>query len=113
MIALSWCDHIAYNVVTMTASVRQLKSQLSRYLKKAKAGEDVVITSRGKAIARLVPITEDEEELSLEEIDRRLATIPGIILSRRKGPMRLPKPIKFKRRGKSLSEIILEDRGPR
>ncbi len=97
----------------MTASVRQLKSQLSKYLRKARAGEDVVITSRGRPIARLVPLHEEEGKLSLEEIDRRLAQIPGIILSRRKGPIRLPKPIKFKKRGKSVSEIILEDRGPR
>lgn len=97
----------------MTASVRQLKSQLSRYLKKARAGEDVVITSRGRPIARLVPVHEEEGKLSLEELDRRLAQIPGIILSRRKGPIRLPRPVKIKPGGKLLSEIVIEDRGPR
>ena len=55
----------------MNASVRDLKSRLSRYLQQVQRGETVVVTSRGKPIARLVPLP----SLPLEE---RLATLPGI-----------------------------------
>ncbi len=40
-----------------TAGVAELKAKLSQYLERVKAGEEVIITERGKAIARVVPIT--------------------------------------------------------
>lgn len=40
----------------MNAAVADLKAHLSAYLKKVKAGREVVITERGKPVARLVPI---------------------------------------------------------
>ena len=55
----------------MNASVRDLKSRLSRYLRQVQRGETVVVTLRGKPIARLVPLP----SLPLEE---RLATLPGV-----------------------------------
>jgi len=38
----------------MQISVRELKSRLSEYLRKAATGEEVVVTSHGRAVARLV-----------------------------------------------------------
>jgi prevent-host-death family protein len=40
-----------------TAAVSELKAKLSDYLKRVKAGEEVIVTERGKAIARVVPFT--------------------------------------------------------
>jgi prevent-host-death family protein len=40
-----------------TAAVSELKARLSDYLKHVKAGEEVIVTERGKAIARVVPFT--------------------------------------------------------
>ena len=40
-----------------TAPVSDLKAHLSDYLKHVKAGEEVIITERGKAIARVIPFT--------------------------------------------------------
>ena len=39
-----------------SAAVSQLKARLNEYLDKVKAGAEVLITERGKPIARLVPI---------------------------------------------------------
>jgi len=39
-------------------SVSHLKSRLSGYLEKVKAGEDIYITERGRPIAKIVPFTE-------------------------------------------------------
>lgn len=102
----------------MTVSVRQLKSQLSRYLKKAQAGEEVVIASRGRPIARLssvIPMPEPEEKISLEELDRRLASIPGIRLGKSRERIRLGyfKPVRPKKGGRLMSDIVIEERGPR
>lgn len=40
-----------------TAPVSELKSRLSQYLDRVKAGEEVLITDRGTPIARLSPIS--------------------------------------------------------
>ncbi len=39
-----------------TAAVSKLKAYLSNYLNQVKAGVEVLITDRGKPVARLVPI---------------------------------------------------------
>lgn len=37
--------------------VRELRDHLSRYLDRVRDGEEVVVTERGRAIARVVPIS--------------------------------------------------------
>ena len=46
-----------------TAAVSKLKSSLSEYLLKVKAGEEVIITDRGKPIAKIVPINREEIDI--------------------------------------------------
>ena len=51
-----------------TVNVAKLKNELSKYLRFAKSGEEVVIHDRSLPIAKLVPFTSDdatEEELQL------------------------------------------------
>ncbi len=40
-----------------TATVSKLKASLSEYLRRVKAGEEVVVSERGRPIARLVPVS--------------------------------------------------------
>jgi len=40
-----------------TAAVSKLKAYLSEYLNQVKAGNEVLITDRGKPVARLMPIS--------------------------------------------------------
>ena len=40
-----------------TATVSKLKASLSEYLRRVKAGEEVVVSERGRPIAKLVPMT--------------------------------------------------------
>jgi prevent-host-death family protein len=40
----------------MDVGVRELKAKLSEYLGRVAAGEDVVVTDRGRPVARLVPV---------------------------------------------------------
>ena len=51
-----------------SVNVAELKNQLSKYLRFAKSGEEVVIRDRSLPIAKLVPFSSDdagEEELKL------------------------------------------------
>jgi len=43
-----------------TTTVSKLKASLSGYLKRVKAGNEVIVTERGKPVAKLVPITQPE-----------------------------------------------------
>ena len=49
-------------VVSSVVGVRTLKARLSAYLGSVKEGHDVVITERGRVIARIVPVTGGGEE---------------------------------------------------
>jgi prevent-host-death family protein len=43
-----------------SAAVSKLKAMLSEYLARVKAGEEVVVTERGRPIAKIVPFAPDE-----------------------------------------------------
>lgn len=44
--------------------IAELKAQLSHYLSITKSGEEVLITDRGQPVAKLTPLTRQEEDLS-------------------------------------------------
>ncbi|MFH0813400.1 MAG: type II toxin-antitoxin system prevent-host-death family antitoxin [Pseudomonadota bacterium] len=44
-----------------TAAVSELKARLSEYLNKVKAGAEVLITDRGKPVARIVPVRRSKD----------------------------------------------------
>ena len=65
-------------------AVRELKARLSEYLAMVKAGEEVVVTGRGKPVARLAPIP------SYPLLPQRLEEMEKLGLVRR-GSGELPK----------------------
>ena len=46
-----------------TAAISKLKASLSEYLTKVKAGENVLVTERGKPIARIVPVERQASDI--------------------------------------------------
>lgn len=40
----------------MEVGIRELKNNLSRYLAQVGAGDEVIVTDRGRAVARITPI---------------------------------------------------------
>ncbi|MBV8138752.1 MAG: type II toxin-antitoxin system prevent-host-death family antitoxin [Deltaproteobacteria bacterium] len=95
----------------MKASVRELKSNLSRYLKRAAAGEELIVTSRGRAIVRVVRVApEGEGQPSQAEVRRRIAAIPGIILPTGPRPRGSKHPMRLRKGEKTLADIVLEER---
>ncbi|MBI2204684.1 MAG: type II toxin-antitoxin system prevent-host-death family antitoxin [Candidatus Rokubacteria bacterium] len=76
-----------------TATVSKLKAGLSEYLRQVKAGEEVLVTERGRTIARLVP-AQRSSTLSehLAELERQgLARVGSGALPRRFWKMPRPK----------------------
>lgn len=86
---------------------RELKNKLSRYLRAVKTGQTLVITARGKAIAKLIPTrdTPSEKDLVWERLEELEAQ--GYIRLGR-GKLRKVRPVKIK--GAPASQTIIEDR---
>jgi prevent-host-death family protein len=98
--------------MVMQVSMKELKSNLSRYPRAVRAGKDVVVTSRGQPVARLVPLTlSNETEPTKDELLRRLSQVPGIVMGKGTGkPKGSKKPIEIKPGERTLSEIVIENR---
>ncbi len=96
----------------MKISVRELKSRLSECLRKVAAGEEVVVTSRGKAVARLSPPCARRRAVSAQaELIARFRDLPWVRPGSGKKPA-LPKPlIRIGRGEKTLAEIVNKQRG--
>ena len=52
--------------------VRTLKSQLSRYIGKAKMGESTIVTEHGEEVAELIPISKERRAVQHLAKERRL-----------------------------------------
>ncbi len=93
----------------MEVSIREMKNSLSKYLKLVQTGKDVVITDRGKPVARLtfvVPTAGDEEA----EYIRRINALPWVRPGKGGKVKGARHPIPWQPGEKMLSEMILEDR---
>ena len=86
-----------------TVGVRELKENLSRYLKKVKSGERIVVTDRKKEVALLIPIASTTEEEKILQLIQR----GGAYWNGGKPKGMLPRIIS---KGKKVSKAVLEDR---
>ena len=85
----------------MQTSVRGLKAQLSRLLKRVEAGDTVTVRVHNRPVAEIVPIRKNRSA-------KQLATEPGIAWNGKKPsgvarPAALPKDV-------SVSAWVIEDR---
>mgnify|MGYP001549517582 CR=1 FL=1 len=90
----------------ISAGIKDLKNNLSRYLSQVKKGEDVLVTERGTVIARI--IREDTENRALLKalsplITKGLLTLPSQQLDKD-----VPEPMSVP--GKPVSQMVIEDR---
>lgn len=95
----------------MEVSVRELKDHLSEYLRRAQAGEEIVVTSHGKPVGRLVGFTPADRTAETEEgMLARLRAMPGIRAGDGK-PLHFPEhPLEWRSGQKTLSDLVLDDR---
>lgn len=89
----------------MEVGVRELKTHLSRFLALVREGQPVVVTDRGKPIARITPVpTEKDLPARLQQLiaEGRVTYKPG--------PVHLPTPIKMRPGKKTAVDYVLEQR---
>lgn len=83
----------------MEVGVRKLRNNLSRYLDLVRDGDEVIVTDRGRAIARVVPIGSERV------LDRLIAE--GTVTPARKAKRGAPEPIKTPG---TVSDLVGEQR---
>ncbi len=86
--------------------VRKLKDKLSGYLSRAKRGEKIVVTDRGKPVAMLTAVEQPPSPPTLDDILNRLEAEGH--LRRGRGRLGFNEPVPST--GKPASQIIIEER---
>jgi prevent-host-death family protein len=90
-----------------TVGVTVLKNRLTHYLRRTKAGAEVIVTERGKPIALLQPIRPAQNVGSLEGRLAQLAA-QGLLTAPQRQPLKKVRRVKVG--GPPPSATILEDR---
>jgi prevent-host-death family protein len=86
-----------------TAGVRDLKNNLSQYLREVKKGRSIRVTERGKIVATIIPTREHPDKTKLQKLARAgLGTWSG---GKPKGASR-----SVIIKGKTVGEIVIEER---
>jgi len=88
---------------TGSVSIRELRNDVSRIVRRARAGERLVITSNGVAVAEIRPLEQRAAQRTIEEM---IAT-GELIAPRSQSKPRPATPIRFS--GPMTSEDILEE----
>ena len=94
----------------MRLGLREANQQFSKAIKAVRAGQEVVLTERGHAIAVIKPLTEPE---SPEAVLQAMASDGLITRAARKGRMPAPRWRPVKVTGTPLSRTIIDDREDR
>ncbi len=86
-----------------TVGVRELKNRLSEFLRRAKDGERVVVTDRGRPVAVISPPAVGPVDEGIERLLRE-----GLARWGGGKPRGLPRPPKIK--GRTVADIVIEER---
>ena len=87
--------------------IRELKSKLSECVREVKAGGTIVVTERGRAVARIIPDTTPDTE-SLRERLEVLVRTGAVLWSGHRPPP--AKPVARLRGKRTLSDLVIENR---
>jgi antitoxin (DNA-binding transcriptional repressor) of toxin-antitoxin stability system len=72
-----------------TVGVRQLRSDVAAYVRRAESGEQVIISVGGRSVAQIGPLSAPEGAVRLPDLIARGA----VLAPRRTGPLRIAEPI--------------------
>lgn len=88
----------------MKIAMHKFKAALSRYVARAQAGEVIELTSHDKPVARVIGIPAEQPPGVARLVARGAAQWDG-------GKPALQPPVILAAGGKTVSELVLEDRG--
>jgi prevent-host-death family protein len=88
--------------MAISVGIRELRSSLSRYLKRVRAGETIEITDHGELIARIIPSAVPEDLARLMSEGKVRWSVRRFVAPQR--------PVKARKGAPLASQIISEDR---
>ena len=89
--------------------IRELKAHFSRYVKEVRDGGEILVSDRGRVVARLVPVEDQSEETRPQSLLLKLPAGGQIILPRLHKKATRPAGRK-KVKGSTFSDDVLEGR---
>ncbi len=87
----------------LRVGIRDLKANLSKYMRRVKSGQTVIITDRGKPIGRIVPEGPAVEDRLMMAVDTGMISWNGQKLLPRE-------PVAVNRGPGLISDLVVEDR---
>jgi prevent-host-death family protein len=87
----------------MRVGTRELKTHLSKYLRRVKAGETIIVTERGKVIGQIAPVSQSLEERMKALVNAGLAQWDGKKLVSHQ-------PLIVNQGPRQISDLVSEDR---
>jgi antitoxin (DNA-binding transcriptional repressor) of toxin-antitoxin stability system len=95
-----------------TVGIRELKNRLSEYIRRARAGEGVLVTDRGEVVAEIGPpgqaVVDASVPPGLVALARR-----GLVSLASPGDAKLYPPLPRRRRRYRAAQLLDEERGER
>ena len=81
-----------------SVGIRELKTHLSKYIRSVKNGGEIIVSERGKVVARIIPFNKRSKQSSIETVLLKLSEGGKIIL-----------PIVYKKPAPPLSRKKIKD----
>lgn len=96
-------------MVVNPIGIRELKTRLSKYLKDVKKGGEIMVSERGKVVARITPVMPQLEQSRLQSLLLKLSREGKIILP---GSYKPPSHPKFRKKvkGTPFSDAVMDGR---
>ena len=91
----------------MRIGLREANQRFSQTIKAVRAGQEVILTDRGRPIAVITPIS---DKGGRDAMLQTMAEQGLIAVAARKGPMPTPRWRPAKVKGKPVSQTIIDDR---
>jgi prevent-host-death family protein len=92
-----------------TVGARELKNRLGHYLRVVQRGRALVVTSHGKAVARLVPVHAEGEPSLPPEVEERMWELATTgLLTWSGGAFQLPRAAAINKGPKLLSDVVVD-----
>jgi prevent-host-death family protein len=93
----------------MEVSVRELKNNLSKYLRLVSRGDTVTVVSRKRPVARLIPHKKVDERERINDVIDILDALPWI-KSQKGKPVGLSKRVVLRRGSEMAADVVIAGR---
>ncbi len=94
-----------------SVGMRELKNRLAYYVRGVRQGKTFIAASRGKPVARLVPVSPPGKKVLPEHLEERMWELAADgILAWNGGAAQVPEPVAINKGPGLLSDLVVEDR---